>query len=292
MSSLPPLSALRAFEAVARNLSFSRAAEELGMSQAAISYQIKVLEDRVGKLFHRRHRHIELTETGRLLAPGVRQAFQQLSEAFAHAVSDRTEVLSMTVVPTFASQWLAQQIGTFQMAHPDIAVRIEAGTALEDLSSGRFDLAIRSGPGGWPGMRATRLLPVEFTPMVSSAALDRFGPLSSPGDLADFPLLDPGDPWWGQWFDEVGVRRAPPTGRASTMGAQHLEAMAAMAGHGAAILSPFFYRTEQADGRLIAPFDHVARNGHFYWLCAPPGPVPRKLRLFTEWLLPALGVEA
>lgn len=191
MSSLPPLSALRAFEAVARNLSFSRAAEELGMSQAAISYQIKVLEDRVGKLFHRRHRHIELTETGRLLAPGVRQAFQQLSEAFAHAVSDRTEVLSMTVVPTFASQWLAQQIGTFQMAHPDIAVRIEAGTALEDLSSGRFDLAIRSGPGGWPGMRATRLLPVEFTPMVSSAALDRFGPLSSPGIWRTFHCSTP-----------------------------------------------------------------------------------------------------
>ncbi|MCM2502155.1 LysR substrate-binding domain-containing protein [Aureimonas altamirensis] len=290
MSTLPPLSAIRVFEAVARNLSFSRAGDELGMSQAAVSYQIKVLEDRVGKLFHRRHRHIELTETGRLLAPGVREAFGQLSETFARAAAERTEVLSMTVVPTFASQWLAPHIGVFQMSHPDIAVRIEAATALEQLGSGRFDVAIRSGPGGWAAMQATRLLPVEFTPMVSPAALERFGQLSTPSDLAGFPLIDPGDPWWDQWFDEVGVHRPPSSGRASTMGSQHLEAMAAMAGNGAAILTPFFYRAERAEGRLLAPFRHIARNGHSYWLCAPPGPVPRKVRLFTEWLLTALDV--
>lgn len=291
MSPLPPLSAIRAFEAVARNLSFSRAGEELGMSQAAVSYQIKVLEDRVGRLFHRRHRHIELTELGRLLAPGVREAFEKLADSFAQAASERTEVLSMTVVPTFASQWLAPRIGAFQMAHPDIAVRIEAATALEDFGSGRFDVAIRSGPGGWPAMQATRLLPVEFTPMVSPIALKRFGPLSTPADLAGFPLIDPGDPWWDQWFAEVAVHRPPPSGRGSSMGSQHLEAMAAMAGHGAAILTPFFYRAEQAEGRLTAPFSHVARNGHSYWLCTPHGPAARKVRLFAEWLLPALGFD-
>ena len=290
MAPLPPLSAIRVFEAVARNLSFSRAGEELGMSQAAVSYQIKVLEDRVGKLFHRRHRHIELTETGRLLAPGVREAFSQLSDTFARASAERTEILSMTVVPTFASQWLAPRIGAFQMSHPDIAVRVDATTTLEELGSGRFDIAIRAGPGGWPALQTTRLLPVQFTPMVSPAALERFGRLSTPSDLAGFPLIDPGDPWWDQWFAEVGVRRPQLPGRASTMGSQHLEAMAAMAGNGAAILTPFFFQAERAEGRLIAPFDHVARNGHFYWLCAPPGPVPRKVRLFAEWLLSALGV--
>ncbi len=122
---LPPLAAIRVFEAAARHLSFTRAAEELGMTQAAVSYQIRVLEERVGApLFLRLARAVELTQTGRLLAPATSEALERLATAFAAARKDTGGVLSLSIVPTFAAHWLAPRIGGFQLKHPEIAVRI------------------------------------------------------------------------------------------------------------------------------------------------------------------------
>src|SRR6476661_1842831 len=145
MSTLPPLTAIRAFEAVARHLSFTRAGEELGMTQAAVSYQIKILEERVGApLFLRRPRQIALSEAGARLAPQVHQAFSLMREAFADTRGQIDNVLTISTVVTFASQWLAQNLGIFQLQHPEIAVRLDSGNAMADLINDEVDIGIRS----------------------------------------------------------------------------------------------------------------------------------------------------
>lgn len=288
MEVLPPLTAIRAFDAVARHLSFTRAAAELGMTQAAVSYQIRVLEDRLGPLFRRSRPHIALTPLGRRLAPDTREALALLARAYAQARAATAEVLSITVLPTFAAQWLASNIGAFQLAHPDIAVRLDSTQALEDLSAGSFDLAIRSGRGDWPGLEMHRLMPVTFTPMMAPALARQLPSDCGAEALLTLPLIDEDDPWWRLWFAELGVQYSPR--RSGTrMGAQHLEAQAAMAGRGAAMLTPFFYGAELAQGRLVRPFDHAAADGQSYYLCHVRGRVPRKVALFRDWLLPAFA---
>ena len=136
MSTLPPLTALRAFEAVARHLSFTKAADELGMTQAAVSYQIKILEERVGApLFLRKPRQVALSEIGARLAPEVRQAFELLRGAFAESRQANDSMLSINAVPTFTSQWLVRHLGTFQLAHPGLAAALPAAAPLGNVSA-------------------------------------------------------------------------------------------------------------------------------------------------------------
>lgn len=152
-TNLPPLPAIRAFEAAARHLSFTRAAAELGMTQAAVSYQIKVLEERLGTpLFLRKARQIALTGAGARLAPEVTLAFETLRTAFADTRGRVEGTLSITSVPTFASHWLAQNVGLFQMAHPDIAVRIDSSPNLVDFTTEDFDVGIRGAVSIEPGL--------------------------------------------------------------------------------------------------------------------------------------------
>src|SRR5918993_659633 len=147
---LPPMSAVRVFEAAARHQSFTRAAEELGMTQAAVSYQIKSLEDRVGAaLFVRMPRNVSLTPAGQRLAPAVTEAFEMLRSAFASTARTVDNVLSLSVLPTIASHWLVPRLGRFQIAHPQFAVQLDASHEIVEFSQGEFDLAIRSGTGDW-----------------------------------------------------------------------------------------------------------------------------------------------
>jgi len=291
---LPPLPAIRCFEAAARLQSFTRAAEELGMTQAAVSYQIKQLEDRVGgRLFLRGPRGVELTETGRRLAPAVTEAFAALRAAFADVGDSLEGVLAITAVPTFASNWLAPRLGAFQIAHPEIAVRLDVSGHMVDFGRGEVDVGIRTGKGEWPSLTAHLLMKSEYTPMLSPKLLARVGALERPEDLLNLPLIDPDDPWWPSWFAAAGVA-APDLTRRTEMrvGAQNLAAQAALAGQGAAILTPAFYRAELAEGRLIQPFPLVQRSEHSHWLVyltarrnAP------KIRAFRDWLLAAVGKE-
>ena len=150
---LPPLAAVRAFEAAARLLSFTRAAEELAMTQAAVSYQIKVLEERVGSpLFIRKPRQVELTETGKALAAASTEAFRILAESFEQVRTGAQGTLSITTVLTFASNWLARHLGSFQIAHPSLAVRIDTSSHMVDFAREDVDIGIRSGNGNWPGL--------------------------------------------------------------------------------------------------------------------------------------------
>ncbi|RVA21731.1 LysR family transcriptional regulator, partial [Mesorhizobium sp. M7A.F.Ca.CA.004.11.2.1] len=196
VAQLPPLQAIRVFEAVARHLSFTKAASELAMTQAAVSYQIKVLEERVGApLFLRRPRQIALTEAGQRLAPAVSEAFAILGQAYAAARGGADGLLCVTTVLTFASNWLAHRLGSFQIAHPALAVRLETSSRLTDFAREDTDIAIRSGGGKWPGLEAHKLLDADFTPMLSPKLAATIGGVREPADLLRLPILDPGDIW-------------------------------------------------------------------------------------------------
>lgn len=292
--SLPPLAAIRCFEAAARHLSFTRAAEELGMTQAAVSYQIKLLEERCGPLFLRRPRGVALTEAGRRLAPAVTEAFTALRAAFEDVGRAAEGVLVISAVNTFASNWLVPRLGAFQFAHPTIAVKLEVSGRLVDFTREEVDVGIRSGVGPWPGLVAHRLQPVAYTPMLSPRLLERAGPLTSPADLLKLPLVDPQDVWWARWFAAAGVDAADLDRRPDLrVGTQQLGAGVAMAGQGVAVLSPMLFREEIAGGRLVQPFPLVHHAGESYWLVYPE--IRRrspKIRAFRDWLLDAVAASA
>lgn len=288
-----PLNALRVFETAARLGSFTRAGEELGMTQTAVSYQIKLLEENIGEpLFLRRPRQIVLTEVGEQLAPKVSEAFSMLQDAMA-SVSDAPEtMLLIHSTPTFASQWLARHLGSFQLRHPNVAVRLSTSDTLVDFSRVPSDIAIRYGHGTWPGLRAHLLMKVNFTPMLSPELAATIGGVYTPADLLKLRIIDAGDPWWVQWFEEAGVPDPGLQGRPrSRLGAQSFEASAAIAGQGVAVLTPEFYVDDLAAGRLLQPFDLLCNDGMNYWLAYPESRrhTPR-IRAFKNWILGEFGM--
>lgn len=284
---LPPLAAIRVFEAAARHLSFTRAAEELGMTQAAVSYQIKLLEERVGEpLFLRRPRDLALTEIGQRLAPDLNRAFEIMREAFGHLARDEGTLIVNTM-HTFAGQWLAPRLGRFQLLHPQIAVRLETTTRVVDFAREEVDIVVRAGRGTWPGLTAHKLLDVRFTPMLSPRLAALIGGVREPADILKLPLLDSKDPWWVRWLtihnlplDVLEHQTAP------SLNMQSLDAEAAMDDLGVALLTPAYYRQELASGRLIQPFEHVVDEGTGYWLAYPESRrnVP-KIKRFRDWII-------
>lgn len=290
MSALPPLTAVRAFEAVARHLSFTKAAEELGMTQAAVSYQIKILEERVGApLFLRKPRQIALSEAGQRLAPDVSFAFETLRSAFAASRGQVDGTLSISSVPTFASHWLVQNLGHFQIEHPDLAVRIESAPRQVDFATEEFDVGIRGSYAVAQGLIGHFLLSADFAPMVSPKLAASVGGLHEPADLLKLPMIDADDPWFRMWFDQAGVTGYSVEKRPiSRLGSQNLEAAAAIAGRGVAMLTPAFYAEDIAAGRLMQPFDILASDGHGYYLVYPEARRNSpKIRAFRDWLVPA-----
>jgi LysR family glycine cleavage system transcriptional activator len=287
MPKLPPMSAVRAFEAAARHLNFTKAAEELGMTQAAVSYQIKLLEERVGTpLFVRLPRQVSLTEAGQRLAPQVAEAFELLRTAFSSTAKLVDNVLAISVLPTLAAHWLVPRLGKFQLAHPKIAVQLDATHDVVDFGRDGADIGIRSGTGEWPGLETHFLLPSHFTPLCSQKLLEGKR-IESPADILDLPLLGPHDPWWPQWFEEAGVGGVDLTDRLDhSLGNQQFEGMAAMAGQGVALVNPFFFAADLAAGRLVQIFDLVVKADRSYWLVYPTARRRSpKIRAFCDWVL-------
>ncbi|MFC1458511.1 transcriptional regulator GcvA [Microvirga arabica] len=293
-SKLPPMSAVRVFEAAARHQSFTRAAEELGMTQAAVSYQIKVLEDRIGApLFVRLPRQVVLTARGRQLAPAVTEAFEALRTAFAGIEATAQTVLSISTLTTFAANWLVPRLGHFQQLHPTIAVQINISGQVVDFGQSDFDLGIRSGNGNWPGLEAHLLFPNLFTP-VCSPELIRGITLKEPSDILKFPIISPNDPWWQDWFSAAGVKDFDPSQRPDNyLGAQQFEGMAAMAGQGFALINPYFFPADLAAGRLVQPFDLLATSERGYWLVYPKARRRSpKIEAFRDWVLSEVAADA
>jgi LysR family glycine cleavage system transcriptional activator len=294
MRRLPPLAAIRAFEAAARTENFTAAAAELGMTQAAVSYQVKSLEERLGApLFVREKGRARLTPLGARLLPSLSGAFDAIETAFASHREEDESLLTITTTHTFANTWLAWRLGGFQMEHTDLAVRMTTSNEVCDLRGGEADIAIRGGGGGWAGLEEHRLFEVTFTPMASPdylAAVERkLGRKLEPGDLPDQNLISPGDDWWQQWFADNGVPadEAVLRRRGMRLENQANEGHAAMAGQGFALLTPLLWKGDIAAGRLCCPFpQQVSVRGWSYWLVYPKERrmVP-KVKRFREWLL-------
>ncbi|WP_116091370.1 LysR substrate-binding domain-containing protein [Sphingomonas crusticola] len=288
MLQIPPLAAVRVFEAAARHGNFSRAADELAMTQAAVSYQMKLLEERLGApLFVRKGRGMMLTELGRRIAPQVSEAFATLGKAFATARSESDAVLSITAPRTFATNWLAGRLGAFQIMRPELAVRLDVSDEMVDLAASEFDVAVRTMGRPPPGLISHFLMRMPVTPMVHPSFLAAHK-LETPADLLSVPRLSPDDDWWDLWFDSLsaqGDHRQPGIRFES----QVLDGHAAIAGHGVAILSPPMFQAQIDAGLLVRPFAHFAAYRNGYWLAYPEHKrnLP-KVRSFRDWLIDAV----
>ena len=291
--SLPPLAAVRVFEAVARKLNFTRAAEELGMTQAAVSYQIKLLEDRLGmKLFVRRPHGIVLTEAGRHIAPNISEAFNLLNETFDR-LHRQQERLTVSTTNGFAALWLVPRLGGFQLAHPEIAVTVDTTDRVVDFAQEDLDIAIRTGDGKWPGLVAAKVHDVHYAPMLSPELAASVGGIREPVDILKLPLLDSTYSWWTAWLrahhlplDVLERQTAPSTGT------QVFNATAAMDGQGVALLTPVYFRRELDDGRLVQPLAQTMKSTWAYWLVYPESRRRlRRIKAFRNWLLAEAGKD-
>jgi LysR family glycine cleavage system transcriptional activator len=288
MRQIPPLAAVRVFEAAGRHENFTSAAAELGMTQAAVSYQVKLLEERLGTpLFRRERKRVILTESGRRACQQITLAFDALDAAFAGIRAEDEGLLTLSTSNTFANTWLAWRLGGFQMAHPEMAVRLLTSDTLVDFASDDVDVAVRDGRGGWAGLAEHKLLDVDFTPMCSPDFLAKHGGRIAVSDLSRLPLISPHDPWWAYWLQDAGVD--VPSGHIRPgirLDSQAHEGNAAMAGQGVAMLTPYLWRNDLREGRLVRLFDQASTRGYSYWLVYPEHRrrVPKIVR-FREWLM-------
>jgi LysR family transcriptional regulator of beta-lactamase len=277
-----PLNALRAFEASARHLSFTRAGLELRVSQAAVSQQVKLLESNLRvQLFRRLTRGLALTEEGEVLLPAISDAFGRINQALERFENGRLrETVTVGVVGTFASGWLLPRLQKFAAAHPQIDLRIFANNNRVDLAGEGLDYAIRFGDGAWHGTDATRLLDGLFTPMCGPRLANM---LKNPLDLHQHTLLRsyrPGE--WAQWFDAAKCRQPRITGPIfdSSVGLAH----AAAQGAGIALLPGILFADDLSKRRLVRPFDVQVLLGSYWLTSLKSRRLSPAMQTFSDWL--------
>ncbi|MEO3432549.1 transcriptional regulator GcvA [Inquilinus sp. CAU 1745] len=292
MVRLPSLKALRVFEAAGRNLSFTRAAAELHVTQAAVSHQIKTLEEELGiQLFRRGHRGLLLTDAGQAYLPEVRAAFERLTAATGKLrAQDATGPLIVSVLPSFAARWLVPRLRRFRDGNPDIDVRVSATDRPVDFDRDDIDLAIRYGAGSYSGLAANRFLTEEFFPVCSPALaegdVNGRPPLRAPEDLRWHTLLhDDMATDWPMWLLAAGVAGLDPRrGPAFTDSSMLLQA--AVDGQGVALGRSALAADDLAAGRLIRPFDISLPTEYAYYILCPERDAQRpKIVAFRDWLL-------
>ncbi len=295
LKQLPPLNSLRAFEAAARHLSFTKGAAELNVTQGAVSHQVKALEERLGfKLFLRRRQGLLLTEAGRACQLFVRDAFDRLGAGFdALYEKDDAGILTVSVSPNFASKWLVSRIGKFSEAFPGIDLRISASLQHIDFSREDVDLAVRHGEGRWPDLHAVCLTEETLFPMCSPALMEGPHPLSRRENLAHHPLihLDNREDWL-KWLNAAGV-----DGLDSSKGAvfnQASLALDAAAGRQGVVLGrSALAASDLLAGRLVRPFGPSLPVGYAYYIVCPKPTAERsKIRAFRDWLLAEAKADA
>ena len=285
---LPSLNALRAFEAAARHLSFTRAAQELHVTQAAISHQVKALEEHLGrKLFRRLNRALLLTDDGQAYLPSVSRAFTLLNDATSDLLTKQAPgPLTVSALPSFAARWLVPRLGRFRQIRPDIDLRIDPSAALSDFAGGDVDVGIRYGRGKYPGMRADWLMTEDIFPVCSPALLEGPHPLQDPGDLEHQVLLhDDGHGDWRTWLLAAGADRVDAT-RGPIFTDSSMLIQAAMAAQGVALARGVLAADELAAGRLVRPFTLSLPTEYAYYLVCPINAAEQpKIAAFRDWLL-------
>ena len=275
-----PLNALRAFEASARHLSFTRAAIELCVTQAAVSHQVKGLEARLGApLFRRLPRGLALTDEGLALLPSVRESFDVLGDVLARFEGGRVmEVLSVGVVGTFAVGWLLPRLPRFRAAHPFVDLRLFTNNNRTDLAGEGLDCAVRFGDGAWHGTEAAPLFEAPMSPLCAPAIAER---LEEPATLFRETLLRSyraAD--WPDWFAAL----SPPPIRGPVFDSSWVMVEAAMQGMGVALAPPMMFARDLQQGRLVRPFAAEVSAGR-YWLTWLKSKAPSPaLRAFQDWL--------
>lgn len=293
---LPPLNGLRAFEAAGRHLSFSKAAEELFVTPAAISHQIKGLEEHLGlQLFRREARRLLLTDAAQRALPGVRDAFDRLSEAvdeLCHQSSEAT--LTVSAVPSLAAKWLVPRLDRFRQLQPDIDVRLDATGDLVDFQrDSDIDVAVRYGTGEYPGLEAVKLAEGSVVPVCSPRLLEGQTPLRRPEDLCYHTLIHTRwgggetDPDWAEWLRTAGIRDLDHR-RGPRFNHTQYALQAALEGQGVALTAEVVVADDLAAGRLVKPFDTPDRSlsNFAYWIVAPAAKMKlQRVQAFRDWLL-------
>jgi LysR family transcriptional regulator, glycine cleavage system transcriptional activator len=287
MRRLPPLGALRAFEAAARHLSFTRAAAELCVTQAAISHQIRQLEDWLGmRLFERRGHMLTLTGKGQAYLSDLADALDRISAATLRLMEPTERPLRITVLPSFASRWLVPRLEAFRTLHPNVDVRLVSTEERWSFATERFDLAIRSGLGKWTGLKADLIARETLSPVCSPTLKNGPSPIRVPADLRQVRLLyDTPRDAWRRWFDLAGIE-GPDTDIGASFNDAGLALQAAVDGQGVALGRLTLAADELFSGRLIQPFDIVLPNDYSYWLAYPAAALSRpEVAAFRTWLL-------
>jgi len=284
---LPPLNSLRAFEAAARHLSFTLAAEELNVTQAAVSHQIKMLEERLGMpLFKRLNRALLLTDAGQTLYPATNNALDILSTAIDRLHRhDKTGELTITTMDSFAASWLVPRLARFQKAHPDIDIRITPSDDVVDFARENVDMAIRYGQGDWPWLYVEPLMREELFPVCAPSLLETGPPLKTPADLKHHALLhDDMRVDWRMWLMAAGE---PDIDASRGISYQHsnLVLQAAEQGDGIALARSVLVASSLSAGRLVKPFDLALPVNFAYYVACPKGNENRpKIKEFRQWL--------
>jgi LysR family transcriptional regulator, glycine cleavage system transcriptional activator len=285
---LPALNALRAFEAAARHESFTRAAEELCVTQGAVSHQVKALEQELGiKLFNRERQRLVITGSGREYFAVVRDALDRITLGTERLMRHQSSgALTISTSPDFAAKWLVHRLGRFAEAHPDIDLRVSATMHHVDFAREEVDLAVRHGDGHWPGLHVERLCAEQLFPVCSPKLMAGRQRLSSPADVLKFPILHlEGSKEWSRWLDSAGVAgadhsRGPVLNRASML------IDAAVDGQGIALARTTLAARDLLDGRLVRPFEQSLRLANSYWIVCPRATAMLpKIQKARDWLL-------
>lgn len=296
MSHLPSLQTLRAFDAAGRLKSYSKAADELGLTHGAVSHRIRELEQRLGvTLFTRVGNTMQLTSAGQTLQAQVRQGLSLLEDAFTPAKTrpgKTAQHIVVTAVPSLASTWLFRRLGEYRAENPDVDIELRVTEGLSDYKKEGIDLGVRLGMGGWSGLNATKLFDEALTPVCTPAYRDRFD-LAQPTDLKRTTLLrNPFTPW-APWFRAVGLDWPEPVTGPKFDDAPLL-LRSALDGQGIALGRQWLAVDELRAGRLVAPFPNLVLQDDFsYWLCWPTGGARAKPEVvrFRDWLQAQAAAE-
>ena len=292
---LPSLRALRAFEAASRHLSFTRAADELNVTQAAISHQIKGLEARLGMpLFRRLNRALLLTEAGQSLFLAVNEALELMATAVGRLHRhDQTGEVTVTTMDSFAATWLVPRLGRFRKLHPEIDIRITTSDVSIDFARETVDLGVRYGYGDWPGLHVQKLMTEELFPVCSPALLETGPPMNKASDLSRYTLLhDDMRIDWRMWLMAAGVEDLVDTDRGLSFGHSNLVIQAAIHGDGVALARSVLVATALAERQLIKPFELALPTNYAYYVVCPEVNLQRpKIKAFRQWLFQEAAKE-
>ena len=285
-----PLNALRMFDAAARHLSLTRAAQELHVTQAAVSQHIRNLEERLGKpLFRRLPRGLALTDEGQALWPVVTQSFERIQQSLQQVAEPRPrEILTVGVVGTFAIGWLIPRLSQFQQLQPHIDLRLLTNNNRVDLAGEGLDAAVRFGDGAWHGTHAQMLLRAPLSPMCTPALAQQ---LREPADLARQSLLRSyRSQEWEGWF--AGLEQTAPLARGAMFDSSLTLAEAAAQGAGVALLPTSMFEHMLQQGRLVRPFAHEVDTGAYWLTHLKSRPASGALQVFRQWLLAQLQADS